>query len=321
MLLILTNSIDGTTDEIVRRIGADKVFRFNTDLWRDYQIYVDPDGFYLTDPTGRTCASGDVRSAYVRKPSFDDPLTIPEGGCEEAWLRAQISYFVQELYNWCERHGLARLVEKGAQSRFGKFSQMWTASRHFSVPTWCFTRGAPAVADGHEYIVKPLTADFIGDYKFLFTTRAAPTELDPAYPWLIQQEVSASHDVTVVYVRGQCFAFGLDRSSFSGVDWRKHINREDVAWKPWRLTESEEAAIRAFMEEARLDFGRLDFLACDQELQFLEVNPNGQWAWLDEDGEQGIFDAVINVLTNGWMTHPTPKHNAHRNIQTQRQGI
>lgn len=296
MLLILTNSLDGTTDEIVRRIGADKVFRFNVDLWKDYLIHVDQNGFLLADPTGRACASADVRAAYVRKPSFDDPLAIPEGGCPEGWLRAQINYFVQEIYNWCHHNGLVRLVEKGAQSRFGKFSQMWTASRHFSVPSWRFTRGAPIDSDHDAYIVKPLTADFVGDYKLMFTTRTAPSELDPAYPWLLQKEVIASHDVTVVYVSGQCFGFGLDRTTFSGVDWRKHINRDELAWKPWNLSASDEKRICAFMEEAKLDFGRLDFLACGDELQFLEVNPNGQWAWLDEDGTHGIFDAVIRVL-------------------------
>lgn len=314
MLLILTNSLDGTTDEIVRRIGSDKVFRFNVDFWRNYVFRVDQHGFRLIDPSGRQCDSEELRAAYVRKPSFDDPLSIPEGGCPEAWLRAQVNYFVQELYNWCEQQGLVRLVEKGAQTRFGKFSQMWTASQYFPVPDWQFTRGKPLQSDGHAYIVKPLTADFIGDYKLLFTTRAAPRELDPTYPWLLQREVAASHDVTVVYVSGQCFAFGLDRSTFSGVDWRKHINREELAWKPWHLSESDRVAIRALMHDARLDFGRLDFLACGDELQFLEVNPNGQWAWLDEDGEQGIFDAVISVLTEDWMTQPNTKHNAHRNI-------
>jgi hypothetical protein len=317
MLLIFTNSLDGTTDEIVRRIGSNRVFRFNVDLWRDYTFRVDGDGFRLTDPTGRTCASADVRSAYVRKPSFDNPLTIPEGGCPEAWLRAQLSYFVQEIYNWCHQQGLIRLVEKGAQNRFGKFSQMWAAARHFPVPSWHFTRGTPIESDEHEYIVKPLTADFIGDYKLLFTTRAVPSELDPAYPWLLQKEVIASHDVTVVYVSGQCFGFGLDRSTFSGVDWRKHINREELAWKPWNLSAADEKNICAFMENAKLDFGRLDFLACGDGLQFLEVNPNGQWAWLDEDGAHGIFDAVIRVLTADWISQPTNNHNAYRNIHTQ----
>jgi len=165
--------------------------------------------------------------------------------------------------------------------------------------------------------VKPLTADFIADYKILFTTRAVPSELDPAYPWLLQEEVIASHDVTVVYVSGQCFGFGLDRSTFSGVDWRKHINREELAWKPWNLSVSDEKNICAFMESAKLDFGRLDFLACGDGLQFLEVNPNGQWAWLDEDGAHGIFDAVIRVLTADWISQPTNNHNAYRNIHTQ----
>lgn len=302
MLLILTNSLDGTTDEIVRRIGSDQVFRFNVDLWRDYTFCVDRDGFRLTDPTGRTCTSGAVRSAYVRKPSFDDPLTIPEGGCPEAWLRAQLNYFVQEIYNWCQQQGLVRLVEKGAQNRFGKFSQMWTAARYFPVPTWQFTLGDTIDQGEAPYIVKPLTADFIGDYKLLFTTRAVPSELDPSYPWLCQEEVLASHDVTVVFVCGRCFAFALERSSFSGVDWRKQINRDALAWMPWQLSEDDEARIRAFMQDARLEFGRLDFLACDTDLHFLEVNPNGQWAWLDVDGEHGIFDAVIAQLTCGWTS-------------------
>jgi hypothetical protein len=300
MLLVLTNSLDGTTDELVRRIGAEQVFRLNVDLWREYRISVDPSGFSLSDPTGRTCSSGTVRAAYVRKPTFDDPITVPEGGSLEAWLRSQISYLVQEIYNWCESRDLVRLVEKGAQRRFGKFSQMWAASRHFPVPAWRFSSGDHPRLGKEPCVTKPLTADFVGDYKVLFTNRVDGEGLDPTYPWLLQQEVPASHDVTVVYVMGKCFAFGLDRRTFSGVDWRIYINREQLAWSPWTLSEPERSSIQAFMREARMDFGRLDFLACGGELHFLELNPNGQWAWLDERGEHGVFDAVVHALTAGW---------------------
>lgn len=93
-----------------------------------------------------------------------------------------------------------------------------TASRHFSVPSWRFTRGAPIDSDHDAYIVKPLTADFVGDYKLMFTTRTAPSELDPAYPWLLQKEVIASHDVTVVYVSGQCF----------GLAWIERHSQESI---------------------------------------------------------------------------------------------
>lgn len=305
MLLILTNSLDGTSDEIVRRVGTGSVFRFNIDLWQDYHFEVDKEGFFLSDQTGRTCRSSDLRAAYLRKPTFDDPISIPEGGSCEAWLRNQIGYFLQELYNWCQRRGLVRLVEKGAQNRFGKFSQMWMAQRHFDVPEWKYTHGDGLGTWSEPCITKPLTADFTGGYRFLFTTRVDPTDLDPAYPWLLQKEIDATHDVTVAFVKGNCFAFGLDRASFQGIDWRKHINRQELQWKPWVLTKDEEHRIRSFMRDAQLDFGRLDFLADERSLYFLEVNPNGQWAWLDMDGEQGLFDAVVGELTRGW--HPAVK--------------
>jgi hypothetical protein len=301
MLLILTNSLDGTSDEIVRRVGSEQVFRFNVDLWKDYILTVNSNGFFISDPTGRTCRSEGIRAAYVRKPSFDDPLTIPEGGCEEAWLRTQIAYVVQELYNWCNSKGLVRLVEKGAQNRLGKFSQLWIAQKYFPVPRWRFQHNPEGVeVDFSPCIVKPLTADFIEEYQFLFTKRADPLELDPSYPWMIQKEVDASHDVTVVYVRGVSFAFRLDRATFEGVDWRKHINRQSLDWEAWGLSNEQEERI-----------GRLDFLMSGDVLYFLEVNTNGQWAWLDEEGRCGVFDAVVSELTRDWSPQINPKWMIH----------
>jgi len=34
----------------------------------------------------------------------------------------------------------------------------------------------------------------------------------------------------------------------------------------------------------------------ENKLYFLEVNPNGQWAWLDINEDTGLFSAVINQL-------------------------
>jgi D-alanine-D-alanine ligase-like ATP-grasp enzyme len=46
-----------------------------------------------------------------------------------------------------------------------------------------------------------------------------------------------------------------------------------------------------------LAFGALDFVVTPEgELVFLEVNPNGQWLWLDDQLNLGISDAVA-----GWL--------------------
>ncbi len=36
--LLITNSIDYAADLLVCRLGSDRVFRYNTDLWRDYAL-------------------------------------------------------------------------------------------------------------------------------------------------------------------------------------------------------------------------------------------------------------------------------------------
>jgi len=46
------------------------------------------------------------------------------------------------------------------------------------------------------------------------------------------------------------------------------------------------------MRETGHTFGRLDFLRDKEGLWFLELNPNGQFAWLDPVGTQGVLKAV-----------------------------
>jgi hypothetical protein len=117
---------------------------------------------------------------------------------------------------------------------------------------------------------------------------------------LLQEEIEADSDLTVVYVSGKCFGFALDRRSFEGVDWRKSINKRELPWTVFPLSAEIQGQIHQFMQESTLDFGRLDFLIQGDKFLFLEVNPNGQWAWLDMDGSNGIFEAVVQELCRGW---------------------
>jgi hypothetical protein len=52
ILLILSNSYDTTADLLVHRLGPEKVFRFNFDIWSDYELEITPSNFRIVDPTG-----------------------------------------------------------------------------------------------------------------------------------------------------------------------------------------------------------------------------------------------------------------------------
>jgi D-alanine-D-alanine ligase-like ATP-grasp enzyme len=52
------------------------------------------------------------------------------------------------------------------------------------------------------------------------------------------------------------------------------------------------------MAELNLEYGALDFvLTPDGRFVFLEINPNGQWLWLDDMLSLGITTAVAEWLS------------------------
>jgi hypothetical protein len=115
--------------------------------------------------------------------------------------------------------------------------------------------------------------------------------------------------VTVVFVRGSLFAFSLAREDFPDgvVDWRRaRILMEKQNWVPHVLPDVLAAAIRQFMNDMSLHYGRLDFLLDHDNYHFLEVNPNGEWGWLDASGEAGILNALVHELSPNTPCHALP---------------
>jgi len=190
------------------------------------------------------------------------------------------------------------LIEKGAERRIGKIMQMRLATNYFHVPRWQIYWGNnPHLVDvDYPVVVKTLKSTLNGDNKILFARQVDPNLLDTQYPWFIQENVNADYDVTVAVVQDKLFAYRLDRNSFDTPDWRKHIYSQNLLWEFFELSTIYSNAVREFMQQANLQFGRLDFLLTGDKLSFLEVNANGQWGWLDIEQNTGLFDAVVEEL-------------------------
>lgn len=90
------------------------------------------------------------------------------------------------------------------------------------------------------------------------------------------------------------------------MDWREFISDKQI-WRKVELPASLKRAIVAYMGELGLDFGRLDMLL-DKEGQyhFCEVNPNGQFAWLDLNDEHGLLSKVIEEISPVTACYPIP---------------
>ncbi len=308
---IYTNSLDLTADLVISRLGPDEVFRFNCDLWREYKIKIDPHGFFIENPAGRFLQSRDIAKFYWRRPHMSSRLYpdrhIPE---EIVYMEEEVYYAFRDMVNLLWSEGKVVLTEPMADSRIGKLVQLKVARKYFKLPSYKFVSGSPDYFEKDKAsVVKSLSSERIKGNLVLFTTRVAEDKLDPSTPWLIQEYVPATRDVTVVFVRGEVFGFELNREDFleRTVDWRE-MGPETAtdAWLPHTLSGNMTESIRFFMADLGLHFGRLDLLFGEGEYFFLEVNANGEWAWLDFDGKNGLLESILKEISPLTPRHSIP---------------
>ena len=298
MLLLITDSHDVTSDCIVKKwdlLGYNDYFRFNTDLYEFYSIELTSEGFVIKDPQERQISHDTITALYWRKPW----MTIqPERYSQEDFENTQRKYFIRELANLCiQKYHVYHLVEPNAEHRVGKIIQMTTGSRYFTIPEWKIVSGNKVKTEQPPWLIKTLYSMRVGHQSPIVSSWDKDT-LSPQYQWFLQKEAKGEFDVTVVYVNGTLFAYRLRRDH---LDWRFDIN-ESMSWEKFTLDNKIQNNIQAYMTELGLRYGRLDFIQDKAgNLYFLEVNPNGQFAWLDLEDSDGLISCVAqNAISHAY---------------------
>ena len=135
-----------------------------------------------------------------------------------------------------------------------------------------------------ESVTKALNNSGVGD-KVLYTTKVNQDELTRPYPWFIQEALINGRDVTCVYIKGEVFFYYCEyKRGSKNIDWRTEINKDNQSkWLPLinKNLKQLKKKVCELMNEFELNYGRLDFIEQQDNFYFLEVNPNGQFGWLD----------------------------------------
>jgi glutathione synthase/RimK-type ligase-like ATP-grasp enzyme len=113
---------------------------------------------------------------------------------------------------------------------------------------------------------------------------------------VILQERIPGLDVRVTAVGDQLFAAEIDaRRSGSPDDYRGH--ERSCRFSPCRLPAAVERGLRALLGGLGLVFGAADFRRADDGgWYFLEMNPAGQWLFVEERTGQPITEALAAIL-------------------------
>ena len=304
MIFISTCSQDNTTDIVLKELDANSVFRFNIDRQEDFTWDFHRNGFRIEDKVSRReITNKNLTSFYLRKPLYFNSIDVPRFGCLENWRREETTELFKDFFRECQSRCLTALV-RSPDSKYGKLRQLLVAEKHFRVAPWHFFHGElPEELKHGRWVAKSMTATPIGEDKIFFVKEVDPHALDLAYPWFLQERINGEEEVTVVYIDGKTYAASASRDSFDGEDSRKSIFKNPTSWPRCSLSPNDERAIKGFMAETGYRFGRFDFIRKDGELWFLELNPNGQWAWLDEENEHGLVSMVADAIKSEDRAH------------------
>jgi glutathione synthase/RimK-type ligase-like ATP-grasp enzyme len=115
----------------------------------------------------------------------------------------------------------------------------------------------------------------------------------------VQSEILKQYDVRVTVVGERVFATAIwsQDNEETITDWRKG-SRPDLRHEKIVLDQRVERQCVKLVQRLGLRYGAID-LVCDQsgKLWFLEINPNGQWAWIENLTGYPIAAAIVDELT------------------------
>ena len=311
MILIVTSKRDLTSDFVVLELQRKGLayLRLNTEDLPKGTFHCQPgiDESWIFDLEGVSFNLSQVKAAYFRRPGA--PETLPEiAEHDQAYSAAEWQATLQSMYwaigdRWFNAPHAIALAED-------KIRQLTAARRlGFLIPETLIGNdpiAAAAFAAEARVVGKPLrNAVLRGGVadRIAFTSRVQiDPQTDPlsirACPLILQREVKKQYDVRVTVVGDSVFAATIDSQVHqeTEVDWRK-TSRRDLEHCAYVLPEDIARRCVNLTRSLGLRFGALDFVL-DPEglLWFLEINPNGQWAWIETRTGHPIAATIVAEL-------------------------
>lgn len=157
-----------------------------------------------------------------------------------------------------------------------------------------------------KLLLKPMgyiRFDKEGEY-FLYSQLFSRKEIESSKksietcPIFVQEYIPKKYEHRVMAIGNEVLSCLIDSqaSKKTEIDWR-HYDFENVRHARVELPSKIKQRILSFMEEVGLKYGAIDMIQTpDDDYVFLEINPSGQWEWIQELGKLPITKTVANML-------------------------
>ena len=316
MLLIVTNKSDLACDFLILRLKERRIdfARLNTEDYGhqyEFDLSVSQHGptISVTFSDGTHLAASSIRAVYFRQPLLPtlDPEVAPQ---DREFATREIREQFRSLWRLIdERKWLNHPRHLWLASN--KLEQLSLAVRTgLNVPDTLVTRSLPKIRKFFDYhdgrvICKAVKNGFVNHHNGATVALTQRINEDffshaqeyASIPSIYQNEIHKTYDIRVIVVGDEVFATAIHSQDYpeTEVDWRAwDLCDFSLRHEPIDLPNEIAARCQSITTDYNLTYSAIDLiLGQDGAYYFLEMNPNGQWAWIEHKTGYPIRDALI----------------------------
>lgn len=316
MILVITNKEDAHADMVAEEFHKNSIefFRFNTEdflVGSKFSFRQNSAGTSGTLSTNqRTLVLDDVLSVWNRRPKKPTSLSHLQDHDTKKFVERESGVVLQGIWN-C-------LVDKfwvnhPRDNRFADnkiIQQKIALELGLRIPDSLITT-SPDTAK--EFILKydsvaakPIYNGFIkrdGDYNIIYTNCLSKKHLENIdsvryCPTFFQEYIPKLFELRITIIGDKFFVCRIDsqNSSKTKDDWRRY-DFDNVQHSEYSIPENIKEKLFSLMSYFNLRFGAIDMIVTpEHEHVFLEINPNGQWGWIQHHTGMQIAKTIADFL-------------------------
>lgn len=316
MVLVVSNTQDATASFLIPLLdqAGIEVLRFDTDNIVPHLSVEYRTGQAEIKIDNRLLKPSMINHIWYRRPEqLVSPLfnDSPEGDYARLEWTEFLECFLAHIppSNWMNHPSRNTLASR-------KLEQLSTASKlGFLVPETLATQEASKLQSffrqhDSQVIVKPMSTGYVErpdevSDTLIYTNQVLESHLVDLSslkncPTLFQQFIQKESDIRITVVDEEVHAVELKALDLSGkqrCDIRRN-NMADVSYENITLPSSIKEKILRLMQHYKLRFGAIDMaITTDGQWIFFEINPNGQWAWLDQLADASIANSFVRAFS------------------------
>lgn len=304
-VLLISNRFDFSTDFIAVELANQGIdfIRINRDELKDYTIEFDPikpelrakyNGYSFTISTEY------LKSIYYRAPTFLRDIFQEGLSEEEQLIRTQWAAFVRSL---CVFENVKWLnnptdIYKAEIKPY----QLFIANKlGIKIPKTTVSN-VTLNSDFEFQAIKSIDTAIVSSGEnegFVYTEIYKKNELEEVKytsPFFIQQGLVPKTDIRVTVIENDVVAIKIASDKEINEDWRRY--KDELTYSIFELPKEVHDFCINYTKTLNLNFGAIDLVIHNNDYYFIEINPTGEWSWLQKNTGYNFDKLIVKSLNN-----------------------